>query len=287
MAETFATKSYPVEKYASFRPTYPPELYQAILDYHQGDKNFAIDLGCGTGIVTTELVRQAEFSYVVGVDPSEAMLDYAKKTSPNAQFVHGRAESLPWVADKSVDLITAGTAAHWFEPAWWKEAERILKPNGTVAVFIYGGLWPDPSHPKADLLRQTMFSFANELGFSSTGNLICHEMYDGLPLPGGGYPTKLAQHKRIDWNRQGLGDRLVMADQMSLRTWRERVYTYGPAHRWRIENPSKVGNKHFDPIEKTIESLKLILEIKDDDDEEKKFLCGHSLSILLFRYENN
>lgn len=104
------------------------------------------------------------------------MLDYAKKTVAGAEFVHGRAESLPWIADSSVDLLAAGTSgekfmpqvkrrqetthrifasclrliflnppvtlAHWFDPIWWKEAGRILKPQGTLAVFIYGGLWP-------------------------------------------------------------------------------------------------------------------------------------------------
>jgi len=280
MAETFSAPSYSIEKYASYRPSYPPELYQAVMAYHRGSGELAIDLGCGTGIVSAELVRQGYFDRVVGVDPSKPMLDYAKKTVAGVEFVHGRAESLPWIADSSVDLLVAGTSAHWFDPIWWKEAGRILKPQGTLAVFIYGGLWPDPGHPCAQELRATMFSFAEELGFSSVGNRICHHMYDELPLPDMSNKGSLGDFERIDWNRDGCGDRLVMADRMKLREWRERVRTYGPAHRWRLENPTKVGDKLFDPVEKTLSALKTVLET---DDDETEIVCGHSLSLLMFR----
>lgn len=34
--------------YASFRPSYPPELFDAILDFADlPDKDLAVDLGCG------------------------------------------------------------------------------------------------------------------------------------------------------------------------------------------------------------------------------------------------
>ncbi|KAH9456315.1 hypothetical protein Pst134EB_012518 [Puccinia striiformis f. sp. tritici] len=284
MAETFSTPAYSVQNYASYRPSYPPELYQAIMDYHQASGELAIDLGCGTGIVSAELVRRGYFNRVVGVDPSKPMLDHAKKTITNAEFVHGRAESLPWITNGSVDLLVAGTAAHWFDPTWWKEAGRILKPQGTLAVFVYGGLWPDPGHPCAQELRATMFSFAEELGFSSEGNRICHHMYDELPLPDMSDKGNLGDFERIDWNRNGLGDQLVMADRIKLHAWRERARTYGPAHRWQIDNPTKVGDKLLDPVEKTLTALKSILETEDD---ELEIVCGHSLSLLLFRQRVN
>lgn len=46
------------------------------------------------------------------------------------------------------------------------------------------------------------------------------------------------------------------------------------------ENPTKVGDKLFDPVEKTLSALKTVLET---DDDETEIVCGHSLSLLMFR----
>lgn len=47
------------------------------------------DLGCGTGHITADL---AEYGFdVVGVDPSEAMLNIARRSHPNVEFHHGTA----------------------------------------------------------------------------------------------------------------------------------------------------------------------------------------------------
>lgn len=51
----------------------------------------------------------------------------------------GIAEELPF-PDGSVDLLTAASAAHWFDTErFLKEAVRVLKPRGCLAFFGYGG----------------------------------------------------------------------------------------------------------------------------------------------------
>lgn len=50
----------------------------------------------------------------------------------------GTAEELPF-PDGSVDLLTAASAAHWFDAERFiKEAIRVLKPRGCLALFGYG-----------------------------------------------------------------------------------------------------------------------------------------------------
>lgn len=50
----------------------------------------------------------------------------------------GTAEELPF-PDGSVDLLTAASAAHWFDAERFiKEATRVLKPRGCLALFGYG-----------------------------------------------------------------------------------------------------------------------------------------------------
>ena len=49
----------------------------------------------------------------------------------------GTAEELPF-PDSSVDLLTAASAAHWFDQArFLVEAARVLKPGGCMALLGY------------------------------------------------------------------------------------------------------------------------------------------------------
>jgi len=47
------------------------------------------------------------------------------------------AENLP-VEEKSVTLIQAATALHWFDLVkFYRECDRVLAPGGVVAAFCY------------------------------------------------------------------------------------------------------------------------------------------------------
>src|SRR5690606_14780059 len=54
--------------YARFRPGYPPELVDVLVDAAP-DSAVAIDVGCGTGKLTVRLADR--FDAVIGIDPSE------------------------------------------------------------------------------------------------------------------------------------------------------------------------------------------------------------------------
>ncbi|KAK7997348.1 hypothetical protein PG989_005388 [Apiospora arundinis] len=142
----FARSTFSAKSYAAFRPSYPPILYRAILSYHQlpTPAGILLDLGCGHGLISREL--SPNFGSVIAVDPSAGMVAQAKKmtttavgpSNNNIQFQQGNAEDLAFVADKSLDMVVAGQAAHWFDYAKvWPNLARTLKPGGTVAFFGY------------------------------------------------------------------------------------------------------------------------------------------------------
>jgi trans-aconitate 3-methyltransferase len=91
------------------------------------------------GIVTEELSRK--FNQVIGVDPSEKMLSAvhvppAREGKLPIDFKVGTAEDLSFIPSNSVDMVTAGQAAHWFKhDKALPEIARILKPGGTLAFF--------------------------------------------------------------------------------------------------------------------------------------------------------
>ncbi|KDQ08728.1 hypothetical protein BOTBODRAFT_37728, partial [Botryobasidium botryosum FD-172 SS1] len=166
---TFAKSTYNASTYASFRPTYPPRLFQAVYDYHARTPRAgwakAVDLGCGTGQATTVLAER--FQHVIGVDPSQKMITQAQSqsqapSSPSSEpgsavvaardvgslnYRVGNAEELSFLEDESVDLITAGQAAHWFKyDELWPELARVLKRGGSIAFWGYSE-FRLPAHP--------------------------------------------------------------------------------------------------------------------------------------------
>lgn len=57
---------------------------------------------------------------------------------PNITYLAGTGESLPFVPDADVDMVTGAQCAHWFSyPAFWTEMARVVRPGGTVAFWGY------------------------------------------------------------------------------------------------------------------------------------------------------
>lgn len=120
--------------YARFRPEYPPELASFLASVAPSTA-LAVDVGCGNGQLTTQLVKY--FEKVQGFDPSADQIANAIVV-PGVVYGCASAEQLP-VASYSASLITAAQAAHWFDlPRFYAEVRRIAAPNAIVALISYG-----------------------------------------------------------------------------------------------------------------------------------------------------
>jgi ubiquinone/menaquinone biosynthesis C-methylase UbiE len=59
-----------------------------------------------------------------------------KGGKPPIEYKVASAENLSFIQSNSVDMVTAGQAAHWFnQDKAFPEIARILKPGGTLAFF--------------------------------------------------------------------------------------------------------------------------------------------------------
>lgn len=95
-------------------------------------------MGCGHGIIAKTL--RPNFAEVLGVDPSAGMVKQASDSVNDTKitFRQGNAEDLSFLPDKSVDMVVAGQAAHWFDYAKvWPELSRVVKPGGSLALWGY------------------------------------------------------------------------------------------------------------------------------------------------------
>jgi SAM-dependent methyltransferase len=119
-------------RYHAYRPSYPPGLVDWVLGLPGLPATPVMaDVACGTGI-TTRLFRERGCE-VVGIDPNEDMLAFAR--GEGGRFIRGHAEATG-LPSASVDLVTVGQGFHWFElPAALAEMERILRPEGWCAAF--------------------------------------------------------------------------------------------------------------------------------------------------------
>lgn len=100
---------------------------------HRPDR--ALDIGCGAGLSTAALESLAEF--VVGLEPVEAMLMHRRAVAPDAGFVVGRAEQLPF-AEQSFDLMTAAGALNYADlNSFFPEAARVMTPDGVLVIYDF------------------------------------------------------------------------------------------------------------------------------------------------------
>lgn len=100
------------------------------------DAQTIVDLGCGTGLLTREFVNPQR--KVIGVDPSPAMLAYARQ-QPGAtavQWINGDASAIG-SPDADLALMTGNVAQVFLEDTDWVATLRALftalKPGGVLA----------------------------------------------------------------------------------------------------------------------------------------------------------
>jgi SAM-dependent methyltransferase len=125
-----------VENYIKYRPGYPTSLIQTLTsECGLASKSVIADIGSGTGILSELFLKNGH--RVFGVEPNREMREAGERLlrkHPNFTSVDGSAEATT-LPDRSVDLITAGQAFHWFNrQRTRKEFARILKPGGWVAL---------------------------------------------------------------------------------------------------------------------------------------------------------
>ncbi|MGA2551532.1 MAG: class I SAM-dependent methyltransferase [Burkholderiaceae bacterium] len=176
--EVFSSK---VADYVASRPGYPDALFNALAGLCDlPEKAMIADVGAGTGLFSRGLLERGY--RVAAIEPNAAMRQAAQAALshyPGYQSLAGSAESIPLGA-RSVDLITAAQAFHWFEvEAARTECLRVLTDVGQVAL-----VWNDRA-PNDPLEKEFDTIFA-EFGGEKRAALVAHEDRADVPVFFGG-----------------------------------------------------------------------------------------------------
>jgi SAM-dependent methyltransferase len=135
------------DTYDRFMGRYSVRLAPSFADFAQitsGQK--VLDVGCGPGALTTELVRRLEPAAVAAADPSEQFVAAARERHPGVDVRVAAAEELPF-ADDEFDVALAQLVVHFMNDPVGGLAEmaRVTRTGGGVAACVWdhaGGLTP-------------------------------------------------------------------------------------------------------------------------------------------------
>jgi SAM-dependent methyltransferase len=105
-----------------------------------------LDVGCGPGALTAELVRRLGPAAVAAVDPSEPFVAAARERHPGVSVQRAAAEELPF-EDEAFDAALAQLVVHFMaDPAaGLRELARVTREDGIVAACVWdhaGGQGP-------------------------------------------------------------------------------------------------------------------------------------------------
>jgi SAM-dependent methyltransferase len=116
------------DAYDRARPSYPVEAVSWLTG---AGSSVVLELGAGTGKLTEMLHGNGHD--VLATDPLAAMLGVLAQQLP-VQPVVATAEQIP-LRSRSVDLVVAGQAFHWFDhDRALPEIARVLRPGGYLAL---------------------------------------------------------------------------------------------------------------------------------------------------------
>ena len=97
-----------------------------------------LDVGCGPGALTSELVARLGAEAVSAVDPSEPFVDAARTRHPGVDVHLGSAEQLPFETD-AFDAALAQLVVHFMaDPVeGLTEMRRVTRPGGVVVSCVW------------------------------------------------------------------------------------------------------------------------------------------------------
>ncbi|KAL6920651.1 hypothetical protein ACHAP8_008169 [Fusarium lateritium] len=252
--------------YAEGRLGYSDDLINFVLKLHSstgGQNGVVLDVGCGPGLATRMLAPHFDIAY--GADPGNSMIEKAQQigglSKADTQIVYKlssaeEVDKIDGLDHSSVDLITAATAAHWFEmPRFWEASAKLLKPGGTVAIWTVFR----KSDTFGDNEVQALIEDFREnvlAPYNSEGSQLTHDGYVNLVMPWDN-PVTASLYDRQSSARHELSakdgyfPKTYMMDSKSsdipleetLQRFEKLVNSFGAVNRWQKANPELIGTK--------------------------------------------
>ena len=129
----------PADHYDRFMGRYSRSLATELVDAAAVTAGMRVlDVGCGPGGMTSELIARVGADHVAAIDPAAQFVEVCRERNPGADVREGVAEELPW-ADGEFDAALACLVIAFMADAdaGVREMARATKPGGTVAACMW------------------------------------------------------------------------------------------------------------------------------------------------------
>lgn len=138
--QSFAAASVTYDSVAGLQRTVGKELLRSIVATKL--TGTLLDLGCGTGFLTGELLVHSNHETTIALDIALSMLQTTQSKladKPNVMYVCADAEQLP-LAEQSIDSVVSNLALQWCSnlDAVFTGIRRTLKPEGQLVFSTFG-----------------------------------------------------------------------------------------------------------------------------------------------------
>ena len=174
------------DAYDRFMGRYSVPLAPRFADFAGvGGGQRVLDVGCGPGALTAELVARVGAGSVTAVDPAEQFVAAARERNPGVDARRAAAEELPF-PDGAFDAALAQLVVHFMaEPgAGIREMARVTRTDGVVAACVWdhgpGGQGPLSLFWQAARELDPATEGESRMAGSSTGDLT--RLFDGAGL---------------------------------------------------------------------------------------------------------
>jgi SAM-dependent methyltransferase len=161
------------DAYDRFMGRYSVPLAPRFADFAGVDSGQRVlDVGCGPGALTAELVSRLRADAVAAVDPSEPFVAAARERHPGVRVERAAAEKLPF-REREFDAALAQLVVHFMtDPvAGLREMARVTHEDGVVAACVWdhaGGraplsaFWEAAHELDPDVLDESQLAGARE-----------------------------------------------------------------------------------------------------------------------------
>jgi trans-aconitate 3-methyltransferase len=225
-----------------------------------------VDLGTGHGLVSRCMAHA--FEKVVGVDPSPGMIHQAESATkkneyPNLEFFQASAEALPFLDDRSVDMVVSGQAIHWFDISkFFDEMERVVRPGGTLSFWAYTD-HVFHGHPRASaILYRTSYGVDEDsLGpyWQQPGRSKLQNYLRDIQPPASDWEVDRRECNLTQGRAISNHGSLVMEKRMTVAKNMAYIRTWSSYHGWQETHPGQLAkNKggEGDVVDKMFEAIK-------------------------------
>jgi SAM-dependent methyltransferase len=129
------------ESYDAYMGRWSQKIAPLFLDWLSAPKGVDwLDVGCGTGALTSAILAQCKPQNILAIDPSGGFLERARENAAwgRAEFRLGDAQALP-VETASRDIVVSGLMLNFVpdKATALAEMKRAARAGGTIALYVW------------------------------------------------------------------------------------------------------------------------------------------------------